>query len=164
MSETGMSVGITRARQILIRPSLHRSWNISSRTLMPIIRPYVWAVLFYSELVQGLQTAPTQPPVGCLQTAAGAEYRGGVDNTVSGKVCQAWSEQTPQQHTVFPANESLEGICQVYFCGHLLQHVLVLPFLEPITVILFHKVLRRKKIFGVFFHCIRLHWVSDRAD
>lgn len=53
----------------------------------------------------------------CKSTDQGAEYRGTVSTTVSGKTCQEWRSDTPQAHSIVPEDEGLEGLClaQVHF-------------------------------------------------
>ena len=52
----------------------------------------------------------------CYTRADGADYRGTVSHTTSGKVCQYWSEQYPQAHTKTHHNFPLGGLGGHNFC------------------------------------------------
>ena len=53
----------------------------------------------------------TPEPHNCYQLAddLGVSYRGKQDKTVSGKICQAWTAQSPQSHTWYNVDENFNG-------------------------------------------------------
>ena len=52
----------------------------------------------------------------CYTRPNGYDYRGTVSHTSSGKQCQAWSEQTPNTHTMSARNQPLSGVGGHNFC------------------------------------------------
>ena len=52
----------------------------------------------------------------CYMRADGVDYRGTISHTASGKVCQRWSEQTPNAHTRTHEKYPLAGVGGHNFC------------------------------------------------
>ena len=55
---------------------------------------------------------PVKAEVECLTSSRGGEYKGRVNVTRSGRKCQAWSEQTPHQHTGYKALVNDSNYCR----------------------------------------------------
>merc|ERR1711948_139321 len=56
---------------------------------------------------------PPPPPPEC-QDSNGASYRGKVAVTVSGRKCQSWNSQSPNEHSRTPANYPNSGLVDNY--------------------------------------------------
>ena len=52
----------------------------------------------------------------CYMRADGVDYRGSISHTASGRVCQRWSDQFPQQHTRTHAKYPMAGLGGHNFC------------------------------------------------
>ena len=50
-------------------------------------------------------------PDECIKTLKGADYFGKVNQTKSGRTCQAWNKQTPHKHG-FWAMDDQENFCR----------------------------------------------------
>ncbi|XP_077987316.1 uncharacterized protein LOC144441921 [Glandiceps talaboti] len=60
---------------------------------------------------------PTErPDIECYTDPTGMDYRGTVHRTITGRVCQKWSTQTPQQHSYTPANYPEAGLGDHNYC------------------------------------------------
>ena len=52
----------------------------------------------------------------CYIDALGRDYRGVVDTTITGKSCQQWTDQTPQEHNRTEARYPGTGLGEHNFC------------------------------------------------
>jgi len=53
---------------------------------------------------------------GCFNQANGVDYRGELSTTTSGKTCQKWTDQTPQEHSRLPENYPYGGLGDHNYC------------------------------------------------
>ena len=54
--------------------------------------------------------------VETLEMKGGSKYRGTINRTKSGRLCQKWTSQTPQKHNFGPIGKAARGLGDHNYC------------------------------------------------